>query len=238
MSTIDLRSDTVTLPTADMLRAMTSAPLGDDVFGEDPTVSQLEETAADRMGKEAALFVASGTMGNLLGLLVNARPGQEVIAEADSHVFRNEAAGAAMVGGIQIRQVPTERGVLSPAQVLAALAPPMMITSRCQRPSSSRTRITGTAELPGLSRTCGICPKPPAPTAWLCTWTAPGSLTHPSQQARMSGPSRGTPTRSRSACPRVCAARSAAYCAGQLGRSGKPDAGARCWAGVCGKPVS
>lgn len=90
MSTIDLRSDTVTLPTADMLRAMTSAPLGDDVFGEDPTVSQLEETAADRMGKEAGLFVASGTMGNLLGLLVNARSGQEVIAEADSHVFRNE----------------------------------------------------------------------------------------------------------------------------------------------------
>ena len=123
MSTIDLRSDTVTLPTAEMLRAMTSAPLGDDVFGEDPTVNRLEETAADRVGKEAALFVASGTMGNLLGLLVNARPGQEVIADADSHVFRNEAAGAAMVGGIQVRQVPTERGVLSPAQLLAALRP-------------------------------------------------------------------------------------------------------------------
>jgi len=72
VSEIDLRSDTVTLPTADMLRAMTSAPLGDDVFGDDPTVVRLEETAAERMGKEAALFVASGTMGNLLGLLVNA----------------------------------------------------------------------------------------------------------------------------------------------------------------------
>ena len=119
MSDIDLRSDTVTLPTADMLRAMTSAPLGDDVFGDDPTVNRLEETAAERMGKEAALFVASGTMGNLLGLLVSARPGQEVIADADSHLFLNEAAGAAMVGGIQIRQVRTERGVLSPAQVLA-----------------------------------------------------------------------------------------------------------------------
>jgi threonine aldolase len=123
MSDIDLRSDTVTLPTADMLRAMTSAPLGDDVFGDDPTVNRLEETAAGRMGKEAALFVASGTMGNLLGLLVSARPGQEVIADADSHVFLNEAAGAAMVGGVQIRQVRTERGVLSPAQVLAALRP-------------------------------------------------------------------------------------------------------------------
>src|SRR6476620_10015871 len=123
MSDIDLRSDTVTLPTADMLRAMTRAPLGDDVFGDDPTVNRLEETAAGRMGKEAALFVASGTMGNLLGLLVSARPGQEVIADADSHVFLNEAAGAAMVGGIQIRQVRTERGVLSPAQVLAVLRP-------------------------------------------------------------------------------------------------------------------
>src|SRR3984885_391650 len=120
---IDLRSDTVTLPTADMLRAMTTAPLGDDVFGDDPTVNRLEETAAARMGKEAALFVASGTMGNLLGLLVSARSGQEVIAEARSHLFLNEGAGAAVVGGIQVRQVPTERGVLSPAQVLAAIRP-------------------------------------------------------------------------------------------------------------------
>jgi threonine aldolase len=123
VSVIDLRSDTVTLPTADMLRAMTSAPLGDDVFGDDPTVNRLEETAADRMGKEAALFVASGTMGNLLGLLVSARSGQEVIADADSHLFLNEAAGAAVVGGVQVRQVPTERGILSAAQVLAALRP-------------------------------------------------------------------------------------------------------------------
>ena len=123
MSVIDLRSVTVTLPTADMLRAMTSAPLGDDVFGDDPTVNRLEETAADRMGKEAALFVASGTMGNLLGLLVSTRSGQEVIADADSHLFLNEAAGAAVVGGIQVRQVPTERGILSPAQVLDAVRP-------------------------------------------------------------------------------------------------------------------
>ncbi len=123
MSVIDLRSDTVTLPTAGMLRAMTNAPLGDDVFGDDPTVNRLEEKAAERMGQEAALFVASGTMGNLLGLLVNARSGEEVIADADSHLFLNEAAGAAVVGGIQVRQVPTERGVLSPEQVLAALRP-------------------------------------------------------------------------------------------------------------------
>jgi threonine aldolase len=120
---IDLRSDTVTLPTPDMLRAMTSAPLGDDVFGDDPTVNRLQEMAAERMGKEAALLVPSGTMGNLLGLLVNAGAGQEVIAEASAHVFLNEAAGAAVVGGIQIRQVLTERGVLTPDQVVAALRP-------------------------------------------------------------------------------------------------------------------
>ncbi len=123
VSAIDLRSDTVTLPTAPMLRAMASAPLGDDVFGDDPTVNRLEETAAARLGKQAALFVPSGTMGNLLGVLVNARSGQEVIADADSHLFLNEAAGAAVVGGVQLRQVPTERGILSPAQVLAAIRP-------------------------------------------------------------------------------------------------------------------
>jgi threonine aldolase len=120
---IDLRSDTVTQPTAPMLRAMASAPLGDDVFGDDPTVNRLQDLAAERMGKEAALFVASGTMGNLLGLLVNARPGQEVIADADSHMFLNEAAGAARVGGVQVRQVPTERGVLAPQQVEAVIRP-------------------------------------------------------------------------------------------------------------------
>ncbi len=123
MTDIDLRSDTVTLPTQAMLQAMSSAPLGDDVFGDDPTVNRLEETAAERLGKEAALFVASGTMGNLLGVLVNARSGQEIIAEATSHLFLNEAGGAAVVGGVQVRQVPTERGVLAPEQVLAALRP-------------------------------------------------------------------------------------------------------------------
>jgi threonine aldolase len=140
MNKIDLRPDTVTLPTTDMLGAMTSAQLGDDVLGEDPTVNRLEETAADRMGKEAALFVASGTMGNLLGLLVNACPGQEVIADADSHLFRNEAAGAAMVGGIQVRQVPTERGVLSPAQLLATLRP----TDDDHQPLSAAVTIENT----------------------------------------------------------------------------------------------
>jgi threonine aldolase len=135
MSDIDLRSDTVTLPTADMLRAMTSAPLGDDVFGDDPTVNRLEETAAERMGKEAALFVASGTMGNLLGLLVSARPGQEVIADADSHLFLNEAAGAAMVGESRSGKCGRSGAYSARRRSWPRSAPPTMITSRCQLPS-------------------------------------------------------------------------------------------------------
>ncbi len=120
---IDLRSDTVTQPTPAMRQAMTTAPLGDDVFGDDPTVNRLEEMAAERMGKEAAVFVPTGTMGNLIGLLVSAGPGQEILADAISHIFLNEAAGAAMVGGIQIRQLVTERGVMTPEQVESAIRP-------------------------------------------------------------------------------------------------------------------
>jgi threonine aldolase len=120
---IDLRSDTVTLPSDEMRQAMANAPLGDDVFGEDPTVNRLEARAAELMGKEAALLVPSGTMGNLIGLLVNARSGQEVIVEADSHVFYYEGGGSAIVGGIQLRPLPGRRGVLSPDQIEAAIRP-------------------------------------------------------------------------------------------------------------------
>ena len=123
MDTIDLRSDTVTLPTAAMLHAMATAPLGDDVSGNDPTVNRLQEVASERLGKEAGLFLPSGTMGNLIGLLVSARRGQEVMAEATSHLFLSEGAGAAVVGGIQIRQIVTEYGVIAPEQVDAALRP-------------------------------------------------------------------------------------------------------------------
>jgi threonine aldolase len=123
METVDLRSDTLTMPTPEMRRAMAGAELGDDVFGEDPTVNRLQERAAAMLGKEAALMVASGTMGNLLGLLVNARSGEEAITDADSHIFLAEGGGAASVGGIQLRPLPTERGVLSPEQVRAAIRP-------------------------------------------------------------------------------------------------------------------
>jgi threonine aldolase len=120
---IDFRSDTVAMPSVEMKQAMATAPLGDDVFGDDPTANRLMEVAADRMGKAAATFVPSGTMGNLIGVAVNARRGEELIADADSHIFINETAGAAAVCGVQIRPVTTEAGVMSAQQVAAAVRP-------------------------------------------------------------------------------------------------------------------
>jgi threonine aldolase len=120
---VDLRSDTVTMPSPEMRQAMVTAPLGDDVFGDDPTVNRLLEVAAERLGKEAAVFVPSGTMGNLIGVAVNAGLGEELIADAQSHIFVYETAGAAAVAGVQIRPVATEAGVMTPEQIAAAVRP-------------------------------------------------------------------------------------------------------------------
>src|SRR5437016_7342567 len=111
------------MPSPEMRQAMVTAPLGDDVFGDDPTTNKLLEVAAERMGKAAAMFVPSGTMGNLIGIAINARSGEELIADADSHAFYYETGGAAAVCGVQIRPVATERGVMSPRQVEEAVRP-------------------------------------------------------------------------------------------------------------------
>src|SRR6185437_10197604 len=118
---IDLRSDTVTMPTAEMRRAMAEAEVGDDVFREDPTVRRLEELAAERMGKAAGLFVTSGTQGNLLGLLAHTQRGDEVILGDQSHIFHYEVAGGAVLGGLQFRTVPNVDGRLDPGAVEAAI---------------------------------------------------------------------------------------------------------------------
>ncbi len=111
------------MPSPEMRQAMATAPLGDDVFGDDPTANRLMEVAAQRMGKQAATFVPSGTMGNLIGIAVNAQRGEELIADADSHAFYYETAGAAAVCGVQIRPIATEAGVMSPLQVAQAVRP-------------------------------------------------------------------------------------------------------------------
>jgi threonine aldolase len=120
---IDLRSDTVTMPTPEMRQAMATAPLGDDVFGDDPMVNELEQLAASMLGKEAALFLPSGTMGNVVGVAVNTSLGEEMIADADSHVYLYETAGAAVIAGVQIRPVATDAGVMTPSQIEAAVRP-------------------------------------------------------------------------------------------------------------------
>jgi threonine aldolase len=122
MKEIDLRSDTVTLPTPAMREAMYRAELGDDVFGEDPTVNRLQEMGAERMGKQAALFVASGTMANLVALLAHCRRGDEVILGDVSHTFLYEAGGSAVLGGIHPRTIPNlPDGSLDPAAVEGAI---------------------------------------------------------------------------------------------------------------------
>lgn len=107
---VELRSDTFTRPTESMRRAMYEAEVGDDVWEEDPTVKRLEERAAELMGKEAGLFVSSGTQGNLVGLLSHTSPGDEVIVGDQSHIFWYEVAGTAVVGGLQLRTVPSIEG--------------------------------------------------------------------------------------------------------------------------------
>jgi threonine aldolase len=119
---IDLRSDTVTQPTPEMRRAMAEAVVGDDVFGDDPTVQRLESMAAERMGKEAAVFVASGTMGNIVCLLAHCQRGDEAIVGAEAHVLQYEVASAAGVGGIQLRAVPNlSHGMLDLDAVAATI---------------------------------------------------------------------------------------------------------------------
>ena len=112
-SIVDLRSDTVTRPSAEMRRAIAEAEVGDDVLGDDPTVAQLQERLAELLGQEAALFFPSGTQANQVGILLNAEPGTEAICEVNAHVFHYEFAAAATWSGVQLRQVPTQDGVMT-----------------------------------------------------------------------------------------------------------------------------
>jgi threonine aldolase len=121
---IDLRSDTVTLPSPAMREAISQAELGDDVFGEDPTVNILEEKAAARVGKEAALLVASGTMGNLVSILTHCARGEEAILGHLAHTFLYEAGGMAALGGVHPRTVPNQPdGTLALDEIQAAIRP-------------------------------------------------------------------------------------------------------------------
>jgi threonine aldolase len=120
---IDLRSDTVTKPTDEMRKAMARADVGDDVYGEDPTVNRLQDMAANMLGKRFALFVPSGTMANQLAIRSQSQPGQEIIVESKSHIVRYEQGAAGALAGVQLHWIYGERGVMSAEQVEAAIRP-------------------------------------------------------------------------------------------------------------------
>ena len=124
MKIIDMRSDTITLPTDEMRQAMYEAELGDDVHREDPTINRLEELAAHMMGKEAALFTPSGTMSNLIAVLTHTRPGDEIIVGSEAHMFWYEVGGASALGGVVMRTVPNDQeGRMDPSAVEQAIRP-------------------------------------------------------------------------------------------------------------------
>lgn len=123
MKYIDLRSDTVTKPSAEMRKAIYEAEVGDDVFGEDPTVNKLQEFAAEILGKEAALFVSSGVMGNQICLNVLTSSGDEVICERDAHIFQYESGSPAALSGIQLMPLDGTKGVITPEQIEPFIRP-------------------------------------------------------------------------------------------------------------------
>ena len=129
-TTIDLRSDTVTKPSPEMRRAMAEAEVGDDVFIEDPTLNKLQERAAEIFGRQAALFVPSGSMGNLTCILAQTQQGQEVICEESGHVYNYEMASMSAIGGVLPRLVPGEDGILSWQAISKAIRPKIYYRSQ------------------------------------------------------------------------------------------------------------
>ncbi len=155
MEFIDLRSDTVTKPTPEMREAMAKAEVGDDVFGDDPTVNRLQEVAAERMGKEAGLFVPSGTMGNLVALLSHCQRGDEVIIGQKNHSFLYEAGGMSVLGGISSYQLKNQPdGSLLPEDVEAAIRPddPHDPITRLVCLENTHNRCGGTVQTPAYTR--------------------------------------------------------------------------------------
>lgn len=123
MEYIDLRSDTVTKPSPQMLEAMMKAEVGDDVYGEDPTVNKLQNRIAEMFGKESSLFVPSGTMGNEICIKAHTQPGDEIIVEQDSHIFVYETAAPSLLAGVQMTTIPGKSGSITVEQIKKAIRP-------------------------------------------------------------------------------------------------------------------
>lgn len=162
---LDFRSDTITQPTPAMREAMRDAEVGDDVFGEDPSINALEEQAAQIFGKEAGLFVASGTQGNLLALLSQTRPGEEFIAESSSHIANAEVGGAARLGGLTLRPLDGQHGKISPEQVASTVRPEnvhyahtrlLAVENTHNSAGGTALSLSEMAALADVARACGL----------------------------------------------------------------------------------
>jgi threonine aldolase len=162
---IDLRSDTITQPTPAMRQAMANAPVGDDVFGDDPTVQALEKRVAQLLGKEAAVFVPSGTMSNQIALRAHTEPGDEIVLEAESHIYYYEAGGPAALSGVSCRLISGERGIFTASDVKAVLRTPdqhfpttklICIENTHNRGGGSIWPIENIAEIAALARDLGL----------------------------------------------------------------------------------
>ncbi|HOV99162.1 MAG TPA: GntG family PLP-dependent aldolase [Bacteroidota bacterium] len=125
MKYIDLRSDTITRPSPEMRAVMAAAEVGDDVYGEDPTVNKLQDTVAELLGKEAALYTPSGVMANQLAVKSQTNPGDEVIVESQCHIYNSETAAAAVLSNVQLRPLEGKYGILSPEQIVDAIPLPV-----------------------------------------------------------------------------------------------------------------
>lgn len=143
---IDFRSDTVTRPTPAMLEAMMKTPVGDDVFGEDPAINELEQMAATLFGKEAALFCPSGTMTNQIAIKCHTQPGDEVICDVDAHIYQYEGGGIAANSGCSVKLLPGDRGRITALQVAEAIQP-----DDVHRPHTSLVCVENTSNRGGGS---------------------------------------------------------------------------------------
>ncbi|MGA2618173.1 MAG: GntG family PLP-dependent aldolase [Thermoguttaceae bacterium] len=162
---LDFRSDTVTRPTAGMRAAMAAAEVGDDVFDEDPTVHRLQDRLAEMLGKEAALFVPSGTMSNLIGVRLHCRPGDELICEANCHLYFYEQGGYAQINGVAVRAVAGQYGILRPDQVEGLVRPENTHMPRTRLLCLENTHNRGGGRI-----------QPYDTLAALCRWARAGGL--------------------------------------------------------------
>ena len=233
---IDLRSDTVTLPTPEMREAIARAELGDDVYGEDPTVNRLEAMAAAAMGKEAALLVASGTMGNLIAMLVHCARGTKAVLGAHAHTYLYEAGGAAALGGVVMTPIRNnDDGEFALDELKAELETPpdphfaphalVAMENTHNRCGGEAVGLAHMAAVADLAHRHGLASISTARAS-----STPRSRSRPAQTV-----SPRAPIRFRSASRRASPARWARCCAGRDRSSNGRIACARCWAAGCAR---